>query len=71
MTEKKIYDGFDLVLKNKIKIIVAQRISSIKNADKIIVLDKGKICGIGRHEELLKENKIYREICESQNKLSE
>ena len=71
LTEKKIYDGFDLVLKNKIKIIVAQRISSIKNADKIIVLDKGKICGIGRHEELLKENKIYREICESQNKLSE
>ena len=71
LTEKKIYDGFDLVLKNKIKIIVAQRISSIKNADKIIVLDNGKICGIGQHEELLKENKIYREICESQNKLNE
>ena len=71
LTEKKIYDGFDLVLKNKIKIIVAQRISSIKNADKIIVLDNGKICGIGKHEELLKENKIYREICESQNKLNE
>ena len=71
LTEKKIYDGFDLVLKNKIKIIVAQRISSIKNADKIIVLDNGKICGIGKHEELLRENKIYREICESQNKLNE
>ena len=71
LTEKKIYDGFDLVLKNKIKIIVAQRISSIKNADKIIVLDNGKICGIGKHEELLKENNIYREICESQNKLNE
>ena len=60
-----------MVLKNKIKIIVAQRISSIKNADKIIVLDNGKICGIGKHEELLRENKIYREICESQNKLNE
>lgn len=71
LTEKKIYAGFNLILKDKIKIIVAQRISSIKNADKIIVLDSGKVCGIGRHEELLNSNKIYREICESQNKLGE
>lgn len=71
LTEKKIYAGFDLILKDKIKIIVAQRISSIRNADKIIVLDSGKICGIGKHEELLNSNKIYREICESQNKLGE
>ena len=47
-------------------LIVAQRISTILNADQIIVLDKGKIVGIGKHDDLLKNCSIYKEICESQ-----
>ena len=50
------------------KIIIAQRISSIEDADQIIVMDNGKINGIGTHEQLLKDNKIYREVYESQVK---
>ena len=50
------------------KIIIAQRISSVEDADRIIVLDGGKIDGIGTHEELLKTNAIYREVYESQVK---
>jgi len=52
--------------KNKTNIIVAQRISTILNADKIIVLDDGKIVGQGTHEELMKNNETYREIALSQ-----
>ena len=51
------------------KIIIAQRISSIEDADKIIVLDGGKIVGVGTSEELKKSNDIYREIYEIQNKI--
>ena len=53
-------------LSSSIKIIVAQRISTIRDTDKIIVLDKGKIVGAGTHLELLSKNKIYREIASSQ-----
>ena len=52
--------------KNKTSIIVAQRISTILNADKIIVLDDGKIVGQGTHEELMKDNETYRQIALSQ-----
>ena len=52
--------------KNATSIIVAQRIGTIKNADKIIVLDKGKTVGIGTHKELLKKCKVYKEIAYSQ-----
>jgi len=48
------------------KIIVAQRINSIKNADQIVVLEKGKVAGIGTHKELLKTSKVYQEIAFSQ-----
>ena len=48
------------------KLIVAQRIGTIMDADKIIVLDEGKIVGIGRHKELLTNCPVYREIAESQ-----
>lgn len=47
-------------------IIVAQRISTVKHSDKIIVLDEGKIAGIGTHEQLLKDNLVYQEIVASQ-----
>ncbi len=53
-------------LKNATKIIIAQRISSVMEADQIIVMDDGKITGIGTHDELLKSNEEYREIYESQ-----
>lgn len=49
-------------------LIVAQRISTIKDANKIIVLDNGKIVGMGTHDELLKSNKVYKEIYQSQTK---
>ena len=52
-------------------IIVAQRISTILNADKIIVLDEGKIAGIGKHEELLENCEIYNQIASSQLSESE
>lgn len=50
------------------KIIIAQRISSVEDADKIIVMDNGEINGIGTHEELLKNNEIYSEVYNSQVK---
>ena len=50
------------------KIIIAQRINSVQDADRIIVIDEGRISGIGTHEELLKTNEIYREVYESQVK---
>ncbi|MDD3224464.1 MAG: ABC transporter ATP-binding protein [Clostridium sp.] len=52
-------------------IMVTQRISTIKNADLIIVLDDGKLAGVGTHEELLKESSVYKEICSSQVKKEE
>ena len=50
------------------KIIIAQRISSVQDADKIIVLNNGEIDAVGSHEKLLKENKIYQEVYYSQQK---
>ena len=46
--------------------LVSQRVSTIRNADHILVLDDGKIAGIGTHLQLLKENQVYKEICASQ-----
>ena len=53
------------------KIIIAQRISSVQDADKIIVMDKGMISDVGTHEELLARNPIYSEVYNSQRKGSE
>ena len=47
-------------------LIIAQRVSSVRDADVILVLDDGKISGMGTHEELYRSNAIYREICDSQ-----
>ncbi len=50
------------------KIIIAQRVASVQDADRIIVMDEGKIAGIGTHEQLLRDNEIYREVYQSQIK---
>lgn len=65
-TEAKIRESFSNELKGTTKIIIAQRISSVINADKIVVLDDGKITGIGTHEELMKTCETYSEIYYSQ-----
>ena len=65
-TDKLIRKAFKEEIPNITKIIIAQRISSVEDADKIIVMDDGKINGIGTHEELLKSNEIYKEVYESQ-----
>ena len=65
-TDFKVRENIHKNLTNKTVVIVAQRIATILHADKIIVLDKGEVLGVGTHEELLKKNKIYKEIAESQ-----
>jgi ATP-binding cassette subfamily B protein len=67
-TDKTLRSNLKKYTKTATTLIVAQRINTIKNADKIIVLDNGKMVGIGTHDELLKNNKVYREIADSQNK---
>ena len=63
-----IRKAFREEIPNTTKIIIAQRVSSVQESDKIIVLNDGQIDGIGTHEELLKSNVIYREVYESQQK---
>ena len=65
-TEAKIRESFSTTLKDTTKIIIAQRIGSVESADKIIVLDDGKIIGMGTHEELMKNCEVYQEIYYSQ-----
>ncbi len=65
-TERKIRESFSSVLAGTTKLIIAQRISSVMDADEIVVMEEGRIVGIGRHEELLKSCGAYQEICSSQ-----
>ena len=70
-TDALIRKGLREDLKETTKIIIAQRISSIQDADQIIVMDNGMINGIGNHEELMKNNEIYRDIYNYQNRIKE
>ncbi|MBO4872495.1 MAG: ABC transporter ATP-binding protein [Lachnospiraceae bacterium] len=65
-TEAMIREAFRTKLKDSTKIIISQRISSVKDADQILVMEEGAVSGLGTHEELLTSNEAYREICESQ-----
>lgn len=65
-TDAKIRKSFAEEIPDTTKLIIAQRISSVQNADRILVLDDGRVDGFGTHEELLKTNAIYREVYESQ-----
>ena len=65
-TEAKIRESFTGTLKDTTKLIIAQRITSVMEADKIVVMDEGKIVGMGRHQELLADCGAYQEIYYSQ-----
>lgn len=67
-TDALIRKGFKEYIPETTKIIIAQRISSVEDADRIVVMEGGKINGIGTHKELLKSNDIYKEVYTSQNK---
>ena len=70
-TDKLIRNSFSKEIPNTTKLIIAQRISSVEDCDKIIVMDNGEINGIGTHEQLLQNNEIYKEVYESQMKGSD
>lgn len=67
-TEAKIRESFYNELKDTTVFIIAQRVSSVQNADRILVMDDGEIKGSGTHDELLKSNEIYQEIYKTQQK---
>ena len=65
-TDAKIRRAFREEIPDTTKLIIAQRVSSVQDADRIIVMDEGQVHGFGTHEELLKTDEIYREVYESQ-----
>ncbi|MBN1487583.1 MAG: ATP-binding cassette domain-containing protein, partial [Anaerolineae bacterium] len=65
-TEVKIQDALDDLMADRTSFVIAQRISTVLNADKIVVLDRGVVTAIGTHTELMESSPIYREIYESQ-----
>ena len=67
-TDAKIRKAFSEFIPETTKIIIAQRVASVQDADRIVLMDNGSIAAVGTHNELLKENEIYREMCAFQNK---
>lgn len=65
-TDKKLREALRPVTKNSVVLIVAQRVSTIRDAEQIVVLDKGNVVGTGNHLELMRKCKVYQEICKSQ-----
>ena len=67
-TDAMIRKAFNEEIPDTTKIIIAQRVASVQDADKIVVLEQGRIAAVGTHEELLANNEIYQEVYHSQNK---
>ena len=65
-TDAKIRKAFAEEIPGTTKLIIAQRVSSVMHADRIIVMENGRVDGFGTHEELLETNEIYRDVYESQ-----
>jgi len=65
-TEARLQEGLRSYMKGRTSFVIAQRISSVRHADKILVLDNGRIVAQGKHDELIESSTIYREICASQ-----
>lgn len=70
-TDAKMRKGIAEQFADKTVILVSQRVSTVRTADKIVLMDDGRICGEGTHEELYQNNELYREICDSQLSESE
>lgn len=65
-SEKKIHQALEYLMKNRTTFVIAHRLSTIVNADQIIFINKGKITGMGTHEQLYKTHKLYRKFTEQQ-----
>ena len=65
-SESAISEALDTLLTDKTTLIIAHRISTIKNADQIIVLQDGTVSGVGTHKELINENTLYRSLAQKQ-----
>ncbi len=66
-SESSVQKAIEEVMKNRTSIIIAHRLSTVKNVDKIIVVDNGKIVEIGKHEDLIKSNNVYSKFIKMQN----
>ena len=65
-SEAEVQEGLNTAMKNRTVIVIAHRLATTQEADKIVVFNKGKIIEVGKHTELLNKKGIYKELCEKQ-----